>query len=470
MKNDDAYNDWEYEKRRAIEFFQKFDKTLLEVREQIEKRNEELDNLFLNIDKEKGKSIDDVFIDNLIDYGSKQTNKTLLTSLDEVYKRAKQQEKTFSKLPSDQQKIIQKRLAELEQLVDRGQRMEKAGYTDEYIDTILRLTYDMSKDGLREAVSFDISSIATDFGSGKALGKDQWGLVNQDSIISKLGWFQSSNYNKDNPVILNGKEFRSFTEYVASKLSPEEFNKIEEINRKQGYDSYSEQSTERKFAVLKSMGFDVNDYKSWSEMYNKVSSEGFFIGPAPGGYGSSEMELSFKRLKKKADLFDTVCKGQSVFDAAIQLVLENTDFTGNYRDSKTMILIRTEKSKVIPQGKEGNNINGETVSPGVKFFPGVCESHSHINASVVTGDCLTAVRVPYSRIHSLWFMEYGEMKSSGYETDKDKPFQFWAHHQNEVDACTKDLPIIYIGKTTKIKKTRQEAVAKLQSWEGTNTK
>ncbi|MBR5757216.1 MAG: hypothetical protein IKX88_01305 [Thermoguttaceae bacterium] len=147
-----------------------------------------------------------------------------------------------------------------------------------------------------------------------------------------------------------------------------------------------------------------------------------------------------------------------------------------------MILLRTEDSAVVPDLK-GENINGEKTARNKTYLPGVCESYGHIVASNINPvlfpepKSLTVVRVPFSRVHSLWFMERGEIDSSGayskmpfrlFGQNDDGDFQFWAYHQNEIDACTQELPIINVGDISKITNSREEAETTLKNWENPN--
>lgn len=155
------------------------------------------------------------------------------------------------------------------------------------------------------------------------------------------------------------------------------------------------------------------------------------------------MRRTFDELKKTPRKIDNHLEGQATFDAAIQVLLEHANLPGVDKETDSTILLRKEKRDVLPKYKDGAKkdevIDGNLTDAG--FLSGVCESHGHITASMVTGDFLTVVRVPYSRVHSLWFMEREGITTSGdYVKRTDQPFdqgnfQFWAYHQNEIDAC-----------------------------------
>ena len=119
-----------------------------------------------------------------------------------------------------------------------------------------------------------------------------------------------------------------------------------------------------------------------------------------------------------------------------------------------MILLRTEDSSVAPP-IVGKNINGAFHSKTKrKFYPGVCESHSHISAFNVEGDFLTATLAPYCSVKSLWFMERGSVGDSYYPCGD---FQFNILEQNESDICAKGLLIIGIGYSKQLKNAYKKA-------------
>lgn len=104
-------------------------------------------------------------------------------------------------------------------------------------------------------------------------------------------------------------------------------------------------------------------------------------------------------------------------------------------------LIRTENKSYF-QDIDGNIGN---VKPGEQTYhkTGVCESHSHIKTVAVKGDDVVAIRVPFSRVHGLWFME---RKYSGkYIKGDDKETTFYNDEQNEILADTHGLPKFYLG-------------------------
>lgn len=468
MINNDAHNQWEDEYNNAKRLFDKFDKILGIVR----KKKSEREQFLKRSDEWKDKPLEEVFIDDLVYDEKGKPIKNLFASLKGVYDTIKQED--IDKLPEEQRRIAQKRFKELHELVDRGQRMIDAGKTEEYTDEVLGITYDMCKDGLREAIAkIDITGLEKpNLYPSNFVDVMDWSVVRKNNVIMELGWFNSSNGIKET---LGNKTFSCLTEYIASKTTPEAFNIIEEANEFQGRSSYHTEACYRKYAILKSMGYDFEGYqKDWVDVKKISTSAGFFIDDPNG-----KMQRAYDSLSKTPSIIDNYAKGQTVFDAAIQIVLENIKGTGIDSDNHSMILLRTEDTIIVPALK-GEDINGEKTINGAIYFPGVCESHGHITASRVriTPKTLTVVRVPYSRIHSLWFMERGQVDSSGRYSRfpsqtshiDDGNFQFWAFHQNEIDACTQDLPIINVGDLSRITNSRDEAKTSLENWEKTHIK
>lgn len=469
MINNDAHNQWEDEYNNAKRLFDKFDKILGIVYDQLSKKKSEQERFLKRSDEWKDKPLEEVFIDDLVFDEKGKPIKNLFASLKGVYDTIKQED--IDKLPEEQRRIAQKRFKELHELVDRGQRMIDAGKTEEFTDKILGITYDMCKDGLREATKIDLSGLEEpNLFPTAFVGVDD-NRVDRNRVISKLDWFNSSN---GITKTLGNETFSCFTEYVSSKTTPEAFNAIENVNMVQGRSSYYEEPCYRKYAILKSMGYDITSYKNWKEASKDLSAAGFFVNDR-----GKHMRDVFYDIIANPQLLDPYYEGQAVFDAAIQIVLENSKITGIDSDNHSMILLRTEDRDIVPN-LIGDDINGKKTVKGDIYFPGVCESHGHIVASNINPlffpepKTLTVVRVPFNRIHSLWFMERGQIDSKGTYIrlpggGRDSgDFQFWAYHQNEIDACTHGLPIICVDDLSGITDSRDTARKTLENWENIN--
>jgi hypothetical protein len=64
--------------------------------------------------------------------------------------------KALEGLPEADRQAIQKRLDEVRQLAERGAPFRETGYMPEHIDAMLKGSYDLSKDGLREKMRFKV--------------------------------------------------------------------------------------------------------------------------------------------------------------------------------------------------------------------------------------------------------------------------------------------------------------------------
>lgn len=465
---DDAHNAWEQNKKEVEEHYF----VLRRIAEDFQSVSTEKDRqnpLLGGIGSLCKTPIEEVFIDDLVLNEKGKPIENLFASLKGIRDTIKQED--IDKLPEEQRRIAQKRFKELHELVDRGQRMIDAGKTEEYTDKILGITYDMCKDGFREVASkIDISNIVQLFPDDRVKVGDRYKIKKQD-LVSQLDWFNSDNAQGRKTERLGGKEFNSFTEYLASKMTREAFNTIEAANDAQGENSYCSESCLKKFAVLKSMGYETGKYNNWIDMRQDIESVGFYAGRKK--YQVTALNDAFEKTKTEPLKFEQYCEGQAIFDAGIQLLLENIkDMPGIDKKTGSVILIRTEDEAVVPD-LIGEDINGQTNINGQVYHPGICESHGHITASVVGIEkkVLTATRVPFTRIHTLWFMESGIISPTGKYTKNttltnDGDFQFWAYHQNEIDACTQGLKIIKVdGDVEIMKNIYQEAEKALLDFE-----
>lgn len=120
-------------------------------------------------------------------------------------------------------------------------------------------------------------------------------------------------------------------------------------------------------------------------------------------------------------------------DSAIQLILENTPVVGVDGNPGTIILSRTEDWRIF---KDANVQEGERTY----HKTGACESHAHIKTTSPKNHAVTAVRVPFSRIHGLWFIQrhsFGNMKADKKERENDTMFK--KPEENEITADTHGL-------------------------------
>ena len=80
----------------------------------------------------------------------------------------------LEKIPEADRKVVEKRLAEIGQLADRGNDFKQnTKYTPESIETVLKTSYDLSKDGMRERIPSEIK-------------------LGSDHLPRDFGWFRTT--------------------------------------------------------------------------------------------------------------------------------------------------------------------------------------------------------------------------------------------------------------------------------------
>ena len=119
---------------------------------------------------------------------------------------------------------------------------------------------------------------------------------------------------------------------------------------------------------------------------------------------------------------------QLAYKAAFQLFLERTEFDGNDRQNKEVILFRTESDGVVPKTVQ----NGDTYTPD---HVGPAESYSLIRTFVLNGANGTIMRVPYPRIQAGYLWER-----------KPNEDLFLGDKENEFNADTGGIPRMYVGR------------------------
>ena len=321
-------------------------------------------------------------------------------------------------LSPEDQKIVQKRLEEFKQIAERGNDCKNNGYTKEYISTLLDVSYQYSKNGLREACSFSADLEHNDY-----------------------GWFRKPTSKSSGFSSVRNK-YSNLSEYLRDTLGDSAVDFIEECNKAQGRDSYKVDACYTKFLRMRAQGYDLTQYKDWDSFYDdivNVKKVGYYLGldlPTPqGGWKPKQkeqfdnLETAFNYFHQNQSEYNKRYEEMIIYNAGIQIALENADFTGNDHKSRSLILMRTEQDDVL-------KVNGVMPAVGDKcqHSVGVNESHSIIETVSVYGGALTMVRVPYSRINGLYMMKSN--KGSMYLTDDE----------NEVSADTHGLNIYLINK------------------------
>lgn len=138
-----------------------------------------------------------------------------------------------------------------------------------------------------------------------------------------------------------------------------------------------------------------------------------------------------------------LCEAFLKNDSATQLILENTPVVGVDGDTGTIILSRTEDERIFKDANGGANVQEGEMS---YHKTGVCESHAHIKTTSPNNHAVTAVRVPFSRVHGLWFIQrhsFGNMQAKKYKRENDTMFK--DPEENEITADTHGLVKVFIG-------------------------
>jgi hypothetical protein len=395
----------------------------------------------------------------------------------------------ISALPPEDQKAVKKRLEEITQIARRGEDFQKGSFTDEFIERVLPHSYKLSKEGFREEVTKQVSNgnygffrSTTPKGApanpekakeadiknkildaaktvnhhNKAAGDKQ---PNMQTVGSALGikpeleaLANSGNtgaqYYLDR---LNAIEQAAKTGGTVPQLSMKHeiftapplaspassrhtslTDHIHDYMRRNGGDasfitnwqfsqannSYDSVACEFKWMHLRAMG--ISDVK-------QAKKAGYYMGESLSKQKTS-IKKAFDYLKKNPSSFDKNYESYIQYKSAIQLILENTTFEGRDEASRSVILGRTEEV-----GKVVTVAVGE-LSPHAR---GAAESHFVWRTVSVKGDGLTAVRVPYSRINGMFFLERHPGGDDGC---------FLGDGENEFNADTRGLPALYLGK------------------------
>ncbi len=175
------------------------------------------------------------------------------------------------------------------------------------------------------------------------------------------------------------------------------------------------------------------------------------------------MQSPIEEVWKKDDVeAQDLCDAFLKNDSAIQLILENTPVVGVDGNTGTIILSRTEDWKIFKDANGGTNVQeGERTYHNT----GACQSHAHIKVASSNTHSVTAVRVPFSRVHGLWFIQrhsFGNMKADKKERENDTMFK--KPEENEITADTHALVKVFLGYDCDIS-TSAEVIKGLKDFE-----
>lgn len=214
---------------------------------------------------------------------------------------------------------------------------------------------------------------------------------------------------------------RSATEEIHNYMAKNGGNPqfITEWQADQGGDSYHPGAAKFKVVQLQSQGIDNLD---------DAEKSGYYIG-LPGSVHRKALARAFDEYGKNPNQLAQDMLSHRQYHGAIQQLLETTDFPGNDRERRTVLLARTENKDVVTTAKAGTVSNHNR---------GANESHSVFTTVKVTGDRITMVEVPYDRITGMYMLERTPGRGGGC-------FHSLNGAENEITADTHRLPALYVG-------------------------
>lgn len=399
-------------------------------------------------------------------------------------------------LPDADRKIIEKRLAEIKQLADRGNDFKLSGYTDKSIETVLKSSYELCKNGLREYVPQQLT-------------------LGADHLPKDYGWFRTQNNNTNNSVtaqneniqkkILAGVKTWATHNKVGGDFQPNMTTINNMIDLKPELEKlansgnanakyYLQQIEKIENAVKNNLPFDgvaIDDKKDvYTAQKNNPAKPGSFTSMMADYINAQEVEihggkekLNFKFITEwqgaqagnsynfdsckcklarlnalgidveeaKKRYFMGVNSQKRYFEAAIDYYKNNPDElerdTQTYLRYQSGIVVALENCQfpgndianrsVFLARTEESSLAGKSIVGGEWLAKkGVNESHSVFKTVVVKGDQLTMTRVPYSRISGMFLSE----RNPGKNDDA-----FYGDSENEFVVDASDLKTLYIG-------------------------
>ena len=342
---------------------------------------------------------------------------------------------------------IELRLEEARQLFERGNRYVKiedmSVFPRETMLKVLDSTYCMSKDGFRYVISQQPAPATV-------RGYDP----------SNVGWFH---FDGHSPQSLgqgsNKQQYNYIGDYLAYLMGGDPYDFIQVTNHSQAGDSFFYESCLKKIYIARNNGIDIKkigkkkdkDKGNFDEFLKKCNSEGYFTGVLYKQ--TSNMKKAMKEVWKKDEAeVQELCDAFLINDSAMQLILENTPVVGVDGDTGTIILIRTENEDILRDSK------GAKINKGERSYhsSGFCESHSHIQSVSPFNRNVTGVRVPFSRVHGLWFIQRHEFNKSLSHIRNNT--MFLGPHENEITADTHGLIKVFLGDIADYKNSHEVTV------------
>ena len=389
----------------------------------------------------------------------------------------------LDRLPAKDRVPMQKRVEEMRQLAERADDFERGGYTEDFTGRILTHSYNLSKEGFREEVpktikegdyGFCRTSSAT---SSRGATNVDYGALALKAVKTVGTHVKDGNYNQaslnafyaketelkailsadsknagakhyldvmdkvKNAVTTNtalpmidtsvkvgapnkGKptnpQYTSLTDHIAQymKANGGDYNFISEWCSAQAGDSWDPGATRRKVVQLSIRGLN------WDP---PPPSPGVWYGG--GGTRKKSYKDAVDYYKKDTSRLRKDVESVAQYKAAVQLLLENAEFDGTDKGTRTTILFRTEQQSVISGTKKGDVC---------KNLMGPAESFSVFRTVTIGGaNHGTIARVPWSRINATYFME---------RTPRGADQLFYGESENEFNVDAIELNQIYVGK------------------------
>ena len=361
-------------------------------------------------------------------------------------------------LPNQADKdALTKRVAEMRQLAARAEDYTKGGYTDDFTTRVLRHSLELSKEGFREEVPKTISAGNWGFcrspksTAGLVGGQpgEQYGQLALAAIKTVATHAKDHNYTqstlnafyakeaelkdvlKKDPNNAGAKHYLDVMAQVKDAVKnhtvlPQTDTSIKVHQPKQSQQPASKYTslTDHIAQYMAAHGGDYQFIKDWCSAQAshswtgglatcrrkvvQLQARGLNWDPPPPStgvwYGTGNFDRQYKAAvdfytdKKNAGQLAKDLETVAQYKAAVQLLLENADFTGNDHATHTVKLFRTEGDSVVdPAAKPGTKLN-HAIGPAESFsiFKTVC---------VFGNDNGTVASIPYSRINASYFME-----------------------------------------------------------------
>ena len=321
-------------------------------------------------------------------------------------------------LPDADRKIIEKRLAEIKQLADRGNDFKSSGYTDRSIETVLQSSYELCKNGLREYVPQQLT-------------------LNSNNLPKDYGWFRTnkSSANSVKPCSFTDMMKKHISEYKSdgAKITSLErtknknkdkwldFDFIPKWQSAQSSDSYDDSNPDLDACKLKIARLNALGITNL-----KDAEQRFYIG-VNNNYHQKNIKAAFQYYQNNPDELERDTQTFLRYQSGIVVALENCAFPGNDIANRSVLLMRSENANIIGNSQIGSEWQAQK---------GINESHSIFRQTYIFGTELTITRVPYSRISGMFFAERypGNNKCC-----------FLSDGENEFNADTSGLKTLYIG-------------------------